>query len=50
LLIDLEGADLHSIELNPFLLVRSVVLLRRKDAYQTFAMRAFIWVLSGFLV
>jgi LysR family transcriptional regulator, cyn operon transcriptional activator len=46
--IDLEGADLHSIELNPPLPARSAVLLRRKDAYQTSAMRAFTQVLSGF--
>ncbi len=46
--IDLEDSDLHSIELNPPIPARSVVLLRRKDAYQTAAMQAFTELLIDF--
>lgn len=43
--IDLDGTDLYSVKLDPPLPVRKVGLLRRKEAYQTAAMRAFIEVL-----
>jgi len=47
--IDLEGNDLYSIQLDPPLPTRSVVVLRRKEAYQTAAARAFTKVLVDYV-
>jgi len=46
--MDLEGTDLYSLQLDPPLPVRKVVILRRKDAYQTAAVRAFTQVLIDY--
>jgi LysR family cyn operon transcriptional activator len=46
--IDLDGTDLYSIQLAPSLPERTVVILRRKDAYQTAAVRAFTQVLIDY--
>ncbi len=47
--IDLEGNDLHSIQLDPSLPMRNVVILRRKEAYQTAAAQAFTEVLVDYV-
>lgn len=47
--IDLDGTDLYSIQLDPLLPERMVVILRRKDAYQTAAVRAFTQVLIDYV-
>jgi LysR family cyn operon transcriptional activator len=47
--IDLEGNELYSIQLDPSLPMRSVVILRRKEAYQTAAAQAFTEVLVDYV-